>query len=69
MTQPEKQQIRDGEEVFELTGCAACHVPVLTVDDPVLYEPSRNINYRDRSPAARTRVLKASIRALPSASI
>ena len=47
LTQPERQQIRDGEEIFERTGCAACHVPVLTVNDPVLYEPSRNINYRD----------------------
>jgi hypothetical protein len=39
--------INRGSGVFSSAGCARCHVPTLTVDDPVFFEPSRNPSYRD----------------------
>lgn len=43
----ERQAIRRGESVFRRAKCAACHVPELTIDDPVFSEPSSHPNFRD----------------------
>lgn len=37
----ERDQIVQGQSVFEDVGCASCHVPTLKVDNPVYFEPSR----------------------------
>ena len=41
--------INRGRAVFTQSSsrCSTCHVPQLTVIDPVFFEPSRNPNYRD----------------------
>lgn len=39
--------INNGEEVFEEVGCADCHQPALTVNNPVFSEPSQHPAYRD----------------------
>jgi hypothetical protein len=39
--------IARGAGVFNSAGCARCHVPALTINDPVFFEPSQNANYRD----------------------
>jgi mono/diheme cytochrome c family protein len=41
------QAIQRGAAVFRRIGCAECHVPRLTLNDPVFSEPSRNPAYRD----------------------
>jgi cytochrome c peroxidase len=33
--------------VFQATGCSSCHVPSLTIADPVFSEPSKHPDYRD----------------------
>ncbi|MGI9452912.1 MAG: di-heme oxidoredictase family protein, partial [Geminicoccaceae bacterium] len=43
----EEEAIGAGEEVFGSVGCAVCHKPELTLNDPVFSEPSQNENYRD----------------------
>jgi cytochrome c peroxidase len=47
LTSEEKAAINRGAGVFGAVGCASCHVPRLTIDDPIFREPSRNPNYRD----------------------
>ncbi|MBM4013449.1 MAG: hypothetical protein FJ293_00575 [Planctomycetes bacterium] len=37
---PELDAVIDGEALFETIGCADCHVPELTLDDPVFSEPN-----------------------------
>ena len=36
-----------GQAVFSAIGCAGCHIPSLTLDDPIFSEPSQNPAYRD----------------------
>jgi len=40
-------EIIRGAGFFVLIGCANCHEPVLTIDDPIFREPSANPSYRD----------------------
>lgn len=42
-------QINAGEVVFGQIGCASCHTPELTINDPVFSEPSTSIHFRDAS--------------------
>jgi cytochrome c553 len=39
--------ITRGRQVFQDIGCASCHVPSLTLNNPIFSEPSRNPAYRD----------------------
>jgi hypothetical protein len=39
--------INAGRQVFNQIGCASCHVPQFTINDPIFNEPSLNPNYRD----------------------
>lgn len=39
--------IDSGRKVFHTARCAACHVPRLTIANPIFSEPSQNPNYRD----------------------
>jgi hypothetical protein len=43
----EREVILQGDGLFAEAGCASCHQPVMTIDDPVFSEPSQNANYRD----------------------
>jgi cytochrome c553/mono/diheme cytochrome c family protein len=43
----EKESIARGGPVFRQIGCASCHIPRLTLDDPLFTEPSRNPSFRD----------------------
>jgi mono/diheme cytochrome c family protein len=43
----EQSAIGRGGAVFREVGCADCHVPRLTIDEPIFREPSRNPAYRD----------------------
>jgi hypothetical protein len=49
LTSAEIAAIGRGATVFNSSsaGCATCHVPQLTVNDPVFFEPSQNPSYRD----------------------
>jgi mono/diheme cytochrome c family protein len=51
LTQAQIAAINRGAAVFNSSGarCATCHVPTLTVNDPVFVEPSLNRNYRDET--------------------
>jgi len=40
-------RINRGRQVFAEVGCATCHVPQLTLNQPVFSEPSQNAAYRD----------------------
>ncbi|HET9315249.1 MAG TPA: hypothetical protein VFQ51_06640, partial [Vicinamibacteria bacterium] len=40
-------QIARGALVFGQVGCASCHVPVMTINNPIYSEPSQNAAYRD----------------------
>lgn len=63
---PEKAAIRTGEQRFTQIGCAACHTPQLTIQDPVFYEPSQNPFYRDETfPAGQDPVAQGLDPALP----
>ena len=39
--------IESGRKAFQAARCAACHVPRLTITNPIFSEPSQNPNYRD----------------------
>lgn len=43
----ERAAIGRGEALFTEIGCAACHVPALTLEEPVFQEPSTVPAYRD----------------------
>jgi hypothetical protein len=49
LTTAEINEINRGATVFSSNSsrCSKCHVPQLTVTDPVFFEPSQNANYRD----------------------
>jgi len=39
--------INRGQTVFQSIGCANCHTPTLTLDNPIFSEPSQNPAFRD----------------------
>jgi hypothetical protein len=43
----EVQSIERGGTVFQSVGCASCHVPKLTLKNPIFSEPSQNPLFRD----------------------
>jgi CxxC motif-containing protein (DUF1111 family) len=43
----EAASIERGAQVFRSIGCASCHVPNLTLDNPIFSEPSQSPLYRD----------------------
>lgn len=47
LSEAERTAILQGEQAFAQSGCTHCHVPQLTMIDPVFYEPSQNPAYRD----------------------
>jgi hypothetical protein len=47
LTETQSGRIRRGRAVFEEIGCATCHVPQLTLNNPIFSEPSQNPAYRD----------------------
>lgn len=49
LPQAEIDAIYRGGLVFQKAGCDTCHIPRLTVHNPIFREPSRNPNYRDVS--------------------
>jgi hypothetical protein len=52
--------INRGRQVFENIGCAACHIPSLSVSNPIFSEPSQNPAYRDGAafPAGQSTVAR-----------
>jgi cytochrome c peroxidase len=59
LSSEELAAIESGRKVFQAARCATCHVPRLTIANPIFSEPSQNANYRDdvfpagQSPLAR----------------
>jgi cytochrome c peroxidase len=47
LTQAQLASIGRGAARFAQVGCADCHRPVLTIDDPIFREPSSNPSFRD----------------------
>jgi len=47
LTSAQISAINRGRVVFQEVGCATCHIPSLTVDNPTFSEPSQNPAYRD----------------------
>lgn len=47
LTATETASIQRGETAFRTAQCAACHIPSLTLINPVFSEPSRNPFFRD----------------------
>ena len=43
----EAEAIDRGGKAFETVGCASCHMPELTLNDPMFSEPSQNASFRD----------------------
>lgn len=59
LTSADIASINRGQTLFTSTGCATCHVPSLTLNNPVFQEPSADARYRDESFAGG--VLPASV--------
>ncbi len=54
LSSAERAAILRGEQSFAQSGCTHCHIPQLTMTDPIFYEPSLNPAYRDvRFPAGQ----------------
>lgn len=47
LTSAQLTAISAGQTLFTQANCSGCHVPSLTMNDPVFREPSANANYRD----------------------
>ncbi len=47
LTDAQITEINRGRVVFGEVGCASCHIPSLTIDNPTFSEPSQNPAYRD----------------------
>ena len=47
LTSSQIARINRGRVVFGEIGCATCHVPQLTLDNPIFSEPSQNSAFRD----------------------
>lgn len=43
----ERADILAGERLFDSTGCASCHTPTMSLEDPVFHEPSRVAGFYD----------------------
>jgi len=48
LTSEERSAITSGAKVFAAAGCASCHVPRMTLNNPVFSEPSQLAQYRDK---------------------
>ncbi|HMD34739.1 MAG TPA: di-heme oxidoredictase family protein [Vicinamibacterales bacterium] len=48
LTSTERSAIAAGAKVFAAAGCASCHVPRMTLNDPMFSEPSQLPQYRDK---------------------
>lgn len=48
LSDAETNAIIQGEQHFHQSGCTHCHMPQLTIADPIFYEPSQNPAYRDQ---------------------
>jgi hypothetical protein len=49
LSSAQMQSIARGARSFEEVGCAGCHAPRLTLQDPIFSEPSQHAAYRDAS--------------------
>ena len=49
LTAADIASINRGSTLFTSTGCATCHIPSLTLNNPVFTEPSQSAAYRDSS--------------------
>jgi cytochrome c peroxidase len=47
LTADERAAIGRGQTLFGQVGCATCHVPSMTVNNPIFSEPSQSAFYRD----------------------
>jgi len=47
MAGADRDTVRRGGRLFLQVGCAVCHVPTMTLDDPVFREPSAMAEFRD----------------------
>jgi hypothetical protein len=47
LTGTQSNRIDAGRQIFSQIGCATCHIPQLTINDPVFSEPSQNSAFRD----------------------
>lgn len=47
LTAEDRAQILTGESLFFEVGCADCHRPVMTIDNPVFSEPSPQVGFHD----------------------
>lgn len=47
LEEEEVTQINWGEQLFTDIGCSSCHMPTMTLDDPVFREPSLSSYYRN----------------------
>jgi hypothetical protein len=47
LTTTQISQINRGRQVFGEIGCASCHIPQLTISNPIFSEPSQNPAFRD----------------------
>jgi cytochrome c peroxidase len=47
LSDAEMRATRAGQRLFSEVGCAACHIPHRTLDDPIFSEPSQNPHFRD----------------------
>jgi Di-haem oxidoreductase, putative peroxidase/Cellulose binding domain len=46
LTTQQIASINHGEQIFQQIGCADCHTPMLTINNPVFSEPSQHVAYR-----------------------
>ena len=47
LTNAQINRINRAGRSFSQMGCATCHVPSLTIDNPIFSEPSQNPSFRD----------------------
>jgi hypothetical protein len=47
LSQSQIDSIQRGSSKFNQIGCASCHVPSLTINNPIFSEPSQDSDYRD----------------------
>jgi hypothetical protein len=47
LTSTQSSRIDTGRQLFSQIGCASCHIPQLTINNPIFSEPSQNAAYRD----------------------
>jgi hypothetical protein len=47
LTTTQSNRIDAGRQIFSQIGCASCHIPQLTINNPIFSEPSQNPAFRD----------------------